>query len=304
MIKRILITGGSGLFAVNCAIQLRNSHEIVLGLHKRAVAIRGVDARQIAINSVNAALQTISEIAPDCVIHTAGATNVELCEADPELAAHANVDLAKNVALACARHNTALVHISTDHLFSGHTLLASEATPALPMNVYGASKCEAEKQVLAAHPESLVIRTNFYGWGTLYRQSFSDGILNALRAGKALGLFADVFFTPVNIESLVGAIMELVASGRRGVFNIAGDDRLSKYEFGVLLARAFGLDPELLRQTNSSDRADLVMRPRDMSLSNMKITQALGRAIGGIGAHFSQLQRQEISGVREELLSL
>ena len=50
---------------------------------------------------------------------------------------------------------------------------------------------------------ALIIRTNFFGWGTSYRQSFSDFVIDNLRKGNNITLFNDVFYTPILIETLV-----------------------------------------------------------------------------------------------------
>ena len=106
------------------------------------------------------------------------------------------------------------------------------------MNAYGRSKAAAEAAVSEANPKALIIRTNFYGHGTDRRQSFSDLILNNVRAGKRIGLFEDVFFTPIYTGQLIEAVHKLVANGESGIFSVCGSKRISKYDFGMRLASA------------------------------------------------------------------
>ncbi|NBP06440.1 MAG: SDR family NAD(P)-dependent oxidoreductase, partial [Bacteroidetes bacterium] len=129
------------------------------------------------------------------------------------------------------------MHISTDHLFSGDNALVDESFPVSPINIYGLTKAEAELRVLEENPEALVIRTNFYGWGTSYRQSFSDFIIRTLRAGRKLELFEDVFFTPILAEVVAQTICDLMAKNAKGIFNIVGSQRLSKFDFGLRVAK-------------------------------------------------------------------
>ena len=107
---------------------------------------------------------------PSLVIHAAGLTSVEVCEERPIFAEHINIDLAGNLAKVCANLKLPFVHISTDHLFSGDAVNSDENCPIAPLNVYAQTKALAEYIVLKEHPKALVIRTNFYGWGTSYRQ--------------------------------------------------------------------------------------------------------------------------------------
>ncbi len=300
----LLITGGSGLLALNWALVVRDKWSVVLGVHERDVSMAGVGTRRIDLASVDGLVRALEDIRPQVVVHTAGLTSVEQCEGDPELAHHVNVTLATNVATACARHGCSLVHISTDHLFPGEAACVDERSPTAPQNVYGKTKAEAELRVLEAHGSALVVRTNFYGWGPSYRRSFSDAIIRALRSGIEVTLFEDVFYTPILIAPAVLAVHELVDRRASGVFHVTGDIRLSKHDFGQMLAREFGLDSRLIRAGTLADSSSLVRRPHDMSLSNDKASRLLGRKLGGVPGHVAELHSQERSGLNRELTKI
>lgn len=304
MRQKILFTGGSGLLALNWAMAIRDRHTVILGLHEREIALAGVRGIKIDLESVDGLIAALEKIRPQIVVNTASLTSVETCEAVPDLAQHVNVDLAANVAQACATLGIQLVHISTDHLFVGKESWVSEAYPVKPVNVYGLTKAEAEQRVLNAYPEALVIRTNFYGWGTGYRHSFSDVIIASLRANKELILFQDVFYTPILIEVLVRAVHDLLELKAHGVFNVAADERISKYEFGLRVAQEFKLDSALIKPGKIIDQVVLVRRPHDMSISNQKICHLLGRKLGSVGEQISRLHQQEKSGLAQELQKL
>jgi len=304
MKRTVLITGGSGLLALNWALAIRDRYSVTLGLHKRTLSLAGVQTRQIDLESVDHLVRAFETVRPQLVIHTAGLTSVEECEARPDLARHVNVDLAANVALACARLGLSLVHISTDHLFSGEASLVDEMHPVAPKNVYGRTKAEAEDRVLDAHPQALVIRTNFYGWGPSYRRSFSDVIVGALRSVKELNLFKDVFYTPILIEVVAQATHDLVGLKAGGIFHVVGDERISKYEFGLKIAEGFNLASGGIKPGFLADRHELVRRPQDMSLSNRKACRTLGRKLGGIAEHIARLLQQEQTGAAREIQAL
>lgn len=300
----VFITGGSGLLALNWALVIRDRYSVTLGLHERWIALAGVQTRRINLESVDHLVGAFEMTHTQIVIHTAGLTNVEECEVKPGLAHHINVELAVNVAKACAKLGLPLIHISTDHLFSGEASLVDETHPVAPRNVYGRTKAEAEFQVLEAHAQALVIRTNFYGWGPSYRRSFSDTVIEALRAGKELSLFEDVFYTPILVEAAAQAAHDLVDLKANGIFHVVGDERISKYEFGIKIAEEFNLDPSLITAGFLADHVSLVQRPRDMSLSNTKTRDLLGRKLGGIDEHVTRLHRQEQHGFAQEIQKL
>jgi len=300
--KRLLITGGTGLLALNWACALRNTWDVTLGIHQNSVKLDGVSAFKMILADPLSLQAQLAELSPDVVVHTAGLTSVDKCELFPEIAHHANVEIAQNVALAAARHGSALVHISTDHLFGGNQSMCTEAEPPSPVNQYARTKALAETAVMQANPEVLILRTNFFGWGHYYRQSFSDWIVNSLRTGKELALFDNVFFTPILADALALPAHELVEKGASGVYNLVGDQRLSKYEFALHLADLFSLPKHLLRQQSSDGSEMVAPRPHDMSLDNLKVRKALGRDLGNVPHFLEALRQQEESGRKAELL--
>lgn len=304
MKKTMFITGGSGLLAINWALASRNHSSVTLGLHKRDVLLDGIEVRQIDLESVDHLVRMFETVQPQMVIHTAGLTNVEECEDKPELAQHINVDLAANVARACVNLGLPLIHISTDHLFSGEMSFVAETCPTAPKNVYARTKAEAELRVLEEHAQAIVIRTNFYGWGPSYRRSFSDVVIKALRSGNELTLFKDVFYTPILIEAVTQAAHDLSNMKTQGIYHVVGDERLSKYEFGLKVAEEFKLDSGLIKPGFIVDRPTLVQRPHDMSLSNNKTCTLLGRKLGGADEHIARLRQQEKNGLAQEIQNL
>jgi dTDP-4-dehydrorhamnose reductase len=304
MTAKVFITGGSGLLALNWALAIRESYAVTLCLHERMISLAGVQTQKMELESVEDLVRTFDDARISMVVHAAGFTNVEKCEAKPDLARNINVDLAGNVAKACAKLGLPLIHISTDHLFSGEMPMLAENSPVTPVNVYGRTKAEAELHVLEAHPLALLIRTNFYGWGTSYRRSFSDVIIEALRSGKDLNLFTDVFYTPILVDTAAIAAHDLIDTKATGIVNIVGDERISKYEFGIRVAEEFGLDAGLIKPGLLVDQVALVQRPYDMSLSNQKVSKLLGRKLGGVSEHLSGLHKQEQNGFAQEMRSL
>ena len=301
MKKKIFITGGSGLLAINWALAVRDKFDVILNMNNRDISLKGSVIKKINLNSINPIFNFLKSERPDYVLHTAGMTNVDDCEKNPNLAYETNVGLTENVARACKNLEIPLIHISTDHLFNGTSSLADEQKITSPLNVYGKTKAEAEEKVLSINPNSLIIRTNFYGWGTNYRISLSDYIFNALKQNQQIILFKDIFFTPILIEVLANMTMELSEKGAHGIFHITGDDRVSKYDFGVLLAREFGFNSTLISEGFVGEQKDLVSRPKDMSLSNSKISQFLGKKIGSLSAHLNLLHKQKNAGFAKEV---
>ena len=249
---KLFITGISGLLGLNLALQGKEIFAVSGTFHSRPVAMEGVEAIQLDVTSLPATKQGLAAIRPDLVIHTVAATNLEECERNPSLASQLNVDAARNVATATASLNAKLVHISTDQLFDGTRPLCTETDTLSPLNTYARTKMLGEQAVLDACPGALVVRTNFFGWGTSARSSFSDWILQGLQHRKELAMFSDVFFTPILINHLVDVIFNLVWKNAAGLFNVGGGERLSKHAFALRLAETFGYSTDCIRPISLS----------------------------------------------------
>ena len=300
--KKLLITGGTGLLAINWACALRNTWDVTLGTHCHKVNLAGVNSSQLVLEDPVYLQAQIDALAPDLVVHTAGLTSVDECELNPELAYQVNVEIAQNVALVAARQGAALIHISTDHLFSGGKSMCTEEDAPSPLNHYGRTKALAETAVLSANSTALILRTNFFGWGHHRRQSFSDWLVNNLRAGKPLNLYDNIFFTPILADELAKAAHQLIDKGVSGIFNLVGDQRLSKYEFASLLADYFQLSKQLLIRHSLGNSEHVAARPNDMSLDNSKARKVLGRNLGNDSDFLFALRQQELSGRAIEML--
>jgi len=299
--EKIIISGGSGLLAINWAIQMRNEYSILLLLHNRKIEITGVICKFVNLESVDSIKKTIQEFGPSIFIHTVGLTDVDLCEKDQAKAHHVNVEIANKIAQCCYSMNLKLVHVSTDHLFSGNKPLVDEEAEPDPVNCYGQTKLDAEYKVINENPDSLIVRTNFYGWGSSYRHSFSDFIIDNLRRSKQINLYDDVYYTPIIASELINAAHELVSNNAKGIFNVVGDDRVSKYGFGLAVAKCFDLNVEMIVKDNYQNHSSKIRRPMDMSLSNRKLSDFLNRRIGSVENHIQTLLAQEKSGRAEEI---
>lgn len=301
-LKTVLITGGSGLLALNWACAIREKWNVILGMHRHYVNLKGVTVERLDLDSEERLGAQLDQLSPDLVVHTAGLTNVEQCEQNPKLAHQANAVIARNVAAATADRNIQLIHISTDHLFAGDNCLYEESSSTQPLNEYAKTKLLAEKWVLATHPYSLVFRTNFFCWGHPKRQSFSDWLIYNLREQKKLTLFDDIFFTPILADRLSLTAHKLLEKGVSGIINLGGDQRLSKYQFAMDVCQEFGFSPALIERSKIERASLSTPRPRDMSLNNQKVQKILGHGLGDVKTFLAELRLQEVMGRRKELL--
>lgn len=270
--KRLLICGGSGLLGFRWAVAARGGYDVTILLHERHVKLKGVSTVIGNPESMCSLSEILNQVRPDIVVNTIGLSSVDECQKNPDWARHVNCELAGNIAEACSEFGVdRFVHVSTDHLFDGHRAYSDEDRAVDPVNVYGLTKADGEKRVLSLNPKALIIRTNFYGWGPAHRNSFSDEILARLVRREPVALFTDVFYTPILIDTLVDFIQRLWERDAFGIYNVVSDERISKYEFGLLMEKSLKISSGLIIPGLSTARPDLTKRPLDMSLSNKKL---------------------------------
>jgi len=287
--EKILFTGGSSLLAYLWANARADKNKILLIEHERQITNSRWPVEKLNLNDSSRLACFLNEQQVDIVINTAALTSVEKCEKEQDLAILVNSKLPVAVAKACRLARIKMIHISTDHFYGlEHNCFTEEQTPIL-MNTYASTKYEGEQGVMAEYPSALICRTNFYGQGPNYRASFSDKIIASLRTQTPIALFNDVSFSPILGSKLAEYAHELSNKKFSGIYNISSDDIMSKYDFGLELARHVGLSANPIYTSSLIDRKDLVCRPTAMALSNQKASTALGHSLGRITDHIKLL---------------
>ena len=108
-------------------------------------------------------------------------------------------------------------------------------------------------------------------------KNFAQNIISSLQNSQKIYLFHDVYYTPISIKKLAIYIEKLILAKASGIYNIVTDKKITKYHFGIKLAKKFKLNNKLIIKSFIKSRfsKDLVTRPLDMSLSNYKLKKKL-----------------------------
>jgi len=299
---RLLITGASGLLGLNLALEARNMHQVV-GMDRcqlTGVPFEMVCADLLERGAVDRVLDTAH---PDWLIHCAALANLEACEADPELARCLNASLPGDLAAACKVRGVKIVQISTDSVFDGikSDLYTEEDLPN-PLSLYAETKLQGEQAVLSANPDAIVARVNFYGFSLNGKRSLAEFFVNNLSAGERIKGFTDLTFNPTFVGDLADLLLRMLAKDLRGLYHTVSADVMSKYSFGVMLARRFGWDESLI-SSESVDRSGLTARrAHNLGLSVHKLFTALGGPIPafstGLDRFYSQFQQGYPQNIR------
>ncbi|HTP02101.1 MAG TPA: SDR family oxidoreductase [Anaerolineales bacterium] len=273
---RLLITGANGLLGLNLALEASRTHEII-GLDRGKLPSAPFRIIQRDLLDKDAVSEVLDELRPEAVIHCAAIADVDACEQRPTLAHLTNAELPQRLAEACARHAIRLIHISTDAVFGGDKQDAYVETDAPdPRGIYAITKLEGERAVLQAYPAATVARVNFYGWSLSGKRSLAEFFVNNLSRGSNVNGFTDVNFCPMFVGHLAGILMLMLPREMPGIYHAVGPQAMTKYQFGVEIARKFGLRSSLIAP-QSVERAGLsAHRSHNLWLSTHKLSTELG----------------------------
>jgi dTDP-4-dehydrorhamnose reductase len=273
---KVVVTGACGLLGAHVASGLANAHDVV-GIDRHPWwGGRPVEILRGDLADAEFVQDTIARQAPELIVHCAGSADVDAFERNPEQAYFVNVELPRRL-LAAAPERCRFVYISTDSIFGAEGSFHTEYEEPFPVNVYTRSKVEGER-VCRDH---LVVRTNFYGWSSGRKKTFAEWLFASLENATPITLFDDFFFTPIHAADLVHCLDWLIAHNAKGVFHVAGRDRVSKYEFGVHMAKLMGASMANVKRGSLRDARLAARRPLDMSLSTDKIRNAIGHPMPG-----------------------
>jgi dTDP-4-dehydrorhamnose reductase len=278
-VARLLITGASGLLGATLAHLASGKHEVVAVTGRQPLQLPEVMSVAVDLSRAGQARKLIQQHQPDWVTHCAAATDLDRCEREPEWARALNVDLAREVAQACAAVGARLAHISTDSVFDGTGSHYTELDEPHPLNVYARSKLEGEREVQTVYPGALIVRTNFFGWAITPRPSLAEWFLGRLESAERTPGFSDVYFSPLVADHLAEFVLDLLRRGTAGLLHLPGATCLSKYEFGRRLATAFGHDPDLIDAASVREAALGATRPLRTCLKGERAVRELNRPL-------------------------
>jgi dTDP-4-dehydrorhamnose reductase len=244
---------------------------------------------------------------PNWVINCAALANLDECEKHPDQAKILNVNLPRELAAACSKRDIKFIHLSTDAVFDGAKEGAyTENDEPNPQGVYSQTKLDSERAVCDANSQAIIARVNFFGWSLSGRRSLGEFFVNNLSNGKNVNGFTDVIFCPMWVNHLSQTLIAMLEKDLHGLYHVVGAQAMSKYQFGVEVARKFGLKEGLI-EPQSVERSNLTAkRSHNLWLSVHKLSTDLGHAIPefstGLDVFYTQYHQgypQKIRGYQQ-----
>lgn len=268
---RILLLGDKGNLAgaFHGLLAEHDEHELI-----------GWDKEEVDVTDRSLLEKKIAALKPAVIINTVAYNDVDACEteAGAALAQSLNVDTVRHLGEISLEQSIALVHYSSDYVFSGDAVDGyDEASEPAPRNAYGESKAKGERELRKLSGRGLkwyVIRTARLfgpaGRGPAAKPNFFDIIDRLARQKGELSLVGDESGSFTYTKDLAQATLDLLESGDGyGFYHLVNSGQASWYEAGAYyLARRSAA--VALHQVKGADFARAALRPAHSMLRNTK----------------------------------
>jgi dTDP-4-dehydrorhamnose reductase len=262
--KKVLITGSNGLLG-QALFQLfqKKFRILATGIEDNSQFRTNENDYQILdITDIEKCKDVINGFRPDVIVNAASFTHVDECENKKELCWQINVKAVENLANLARRHDIHLIHYSTDYVFNGKNGPYQETDRPHPLGYYGKSKLASENVLRQIGCPFSIIRTCvLYGTGLAVKKNFFLWVLENLQQGKTISVVIDQFNNPTLAEDLAIGSLLVIDKAAVGLFHLAGEEFLSRFDFAGLIAKIFELPADQITAIKTNQLKQSAPRP-------------------------------------------
>jgi dTDP-4-dehydrorhamnose reductase len=232
---------------------------------------------------------TVRQLRPQVIVNAASYTAVDKAESEPDQARLVNALAPEVLAKEAQALGAWLVHYSTDYVFDGsgtRPWLETDATA--PLNIYGQTKLEGERQVQAHCTRHLILRTSWVY--AAHGSNFAKTMLKLAQERERLTVIDDQWGGPTGADLLASvtaaAIEKASLAGNdalAGLYHLAASGETSWHDYASYVIRqAKALRPDLpwavqeIAPVPSSAFVTAARRPHNSRLDTRKLQAAFG----------------------------
>ncbi len=267
---KILITGSNG--------QLGNEMRVLSKEHGKhqyffTDVIQADDTYLLDITDKAAVSAFVEAHSIDLIVNCAAYTNVDKAEEDEATAQKINAD----ALVVLGSQGVKVIHISTDYVFSGDEHVPyRESDPVAPRTAYGRTKYMGEKNLLAACPEAVILRTAWLY--SIYGNNFVKTMIRLGQEKEKLGVVFDQIGTPTYAADLAWAIFTVIETPawHPGVYHFTNEGVCSWYDFTLAIHELAGITKCQVRPILSEEYQYKTPRPHYSVLDKSKFKKAFG----------------------------
>ena len=267
--KRILIFGKTG--------QLAKTFSLVFKDYKNILQLGSDEVNFLNLNKIE---EIINLFKPNLIINTSAHTNVNLSELNPEIAFAINSIAVTKIAETAKKINATLIHFSTDYVFDGKAKhLYKPNDQANPLNVYGMSKFEGEKNIVNSGCKYFILRISWLV--SEYSNNFIKTMISKIKTESKIKVVNDQFGSPISAHLVTDLTTKLLYLKNNDLinktFHLSTKGRASWYEIAVHIAKIIK-DPQKgnnIFPIDSNQYQSKVLRPKNSLFDHRDIEKNL-----------------------------
>ncbi len=286
---RVLLTGADGYLAQYLQKHVPPGAELFGTVRAKPHSTNLAPERLVNLDLASEIAPQLKTLRFDLVIHTAAMSSLAECEKHPRQAFQINRDASAELAGWAAVQGARFVFLSTDIVFDGDNAPYSEGSVCMPVNVYGRSKLEAEREVLQTQDNVLVVRLPLLLCAGLGRhKNFVDWLITRLKSNQEVPLFIDEWRTPLAASFAAGAIWDLADKNTTGILHLPGGERINRLQLGQKICDTLQYSRDRLKAISLKDvggparPADTTMISRREEIHRALILPAISKTIAQI----------------------
>lgn len=273
----VLVTGAGG--------QLGQALQSIAEKHPE-ISFVFCDSKTLDITKPEHIGQVFNQFQPDFCINAAAYTPVDKAESEPQQARLINVVGVKNIAEACKKYDSVLLHISTDFVFDGDSSKLGmtngykETDTPNPTGVYGQTKLDGEIAIQETWHKHIIIRTSWVY--SQFGHNFMKTMLRLATERSEISVVNDQTGTPTHAIDLAEvlikictSIFQLPTSNFYGIYHFSNESQCTWYDFAKAIFEKNQLDISLHPIPTSSFPTP-AKRPAYSVLDKSKIKSVFG----------------------------
>ena len=231
--------------------------------------------------------ETIRRVKPDVIVNAAAYTAVDKAESEPDLAFLINAQTPGILAQEAENIGAWLIHYSTDYVFDGSGVQPwKETDTPNPLNVYGASKLQGERNIAANCSKHVILRTSWVY--AAQGANFAKTMLRLAQERESLSVVDDQIGAPTGARLLARLTADVIPEAMQnpdlaGLYHAAAAGETSWYGYARLVidgARQRGVAikvrDENIRPVTSDQFPTPAKRPANSRLDTRKFREAFG----------------------------
>jgi len=282
----VLLLGSTGLIGISLVKNLQRKYNVFTTCHSKKHFDCDIELDIRYPNSIERAFHLSK---PNVVINLCGIyKNLEFCEKNKELAMEINGLAPKYISEFSNKYNAFLISMSSDFVFDGNSGNYKESDPVSPINYYGMTKVEGEKNIQNIADNYCIVRPSMIYGKSPIRKTLPYMILEGIKKENGLNLIEDQYMTPTYLENFCNMLVEIIEKRYYGIIHLAGPEKMSRYDFAIKLLNKLGLNKKKIIPVKRNDFEFGKKMPRDSSLNTEKANEVLEEKPESVEKAFSQ----------------